>query len=299
MPVFRNHGLYVILFFFVGCSVIRPVAEVPEEDQLAREAYLAGEYDIALEAYETLIEEKRNQQESIEGEYFNHAGLAAFHLGEASRALDHLERARHTEAANEQTYAALARLYREIDNLSREITHLDNYLTLYPEGELAESFRIRYFETLTESMNWQQAYDLWPLIEEDVVDDISFLSQIYEVNQALGHEEEADRLAQQLLQIDPYHTEALDRLAKRYFHRAETRYNAEMAAYDQNRTQRQYAQLLAAFEELNKDFRAALTYFLRLYEQNPSHEYASYLYNIYSRFDNEERARYFRGKLQE
>jgi tetratricopeptide (TPR) repeat protein len=286
------------MLFIGACGLLKPVAEIDEE-KTAREAFSAGDYELALEEYEFLIETRRNNAQEVEGELFQCAGLAAYNLGLTDRALDHLERARHTDAVNDQTYAALARSYRQIDNLSREITHLENYLINYPEGGQAEELRIRYFETLVESRNWQQAYDLWPDLREEARADYDFLNHYFRVNLALGHENTVDVLAENLLAMNKDHTEALDRLARRYFHRAETRYQQEMDAYNRNRTHLQYAQLLAAFEELNRDFRTALNYFLKLYEQNPTREYASFLHNIYSRFENDERARYYLEKMGE
>ena len=281
-----------------SCSLLKPVAEIDEEKE-AREAYSAGDYELALEEYERLIESRRDSEQDVDGEFFHCAGLSAFHLGLTTRALDHLERARHTDAVNDQTYAALALAYREIDNLSREITHLENYLTTYPEGDQAAALRVRYFETLAESRNWQQAYELWPDLREDARESYELLNHYFQVNMALGHENTSEELAEELLDMNKDHAEALDRLARRYFERAEARYQEEMDAYNRNRTHRQYAQLLAAFEELNKDFRTSLNYFLRLYELNPTREYASFLVNIYTRFENDERARYYLEQIEE
>lgn len=299
MRQIQTVSLFFFLLFFVGCALIRPASELPPEDAFALESFRMGDYTSALQAYEELIEKKRNNQEEVPGAYFNHAGLSAFALGVTGRALDHLERAIHTDAANDSTYAALAVSYRAIDNLSREITHLENYLALFPEGGRADEFRIRYFETLVESMNWRQAYALWPQIAEEASHDIHFIEKYYQVNVTLGFEDVADGLAERLLTLDPDHFLAMDRLARKYFHRAENRYTKEMAAYDQNRTRRQYSQLLEAFEVLNEDFRKSLSYFLRLYAHHPTHEYASYLHNIYSRFQDDERARHYRRLMEQ
>lgn len=293
------HFLFLGYLFFSGCSILKPVTVEVDEEKGAREAYLSGNFEEALLQYELLIETRQGRQQEVEGRYYNFAGLSAFSVGQTTRALDHLERARHTDAVNDETYAALALAYREIDNLSREITHLENYLVNYPQGAYAPAFRIRYFETLVESQNWQQAFERWPELDEEARSQEALLNQYYLVNKSLGNEDEADRIAAGLIALNPDNYDALDRLAKKYFHRADERYQQEMAAYDRNRTQRQYAQLLEAYEVLNEDFRTALKYFIRLYDMNPTKEYASYLLNIYTRFQDDERVRYFRQKLQE
>lgn len=299
IPLFLLAVLMLGSLYFSSCSQMRPVSVEVDEEKAAREAYSMGDYELALEEYERLIEDQRDREEAVDGRFFNCAGLAAFSMGMTSRALDHLERARHTDAADAQTFAALAMAYRDIDNLSREITHLENYLTNYPEGELTEEFRIRYFETLVESKNYQQAYDLWPELDEGVKDDDDLMHQYFEVNLALEHEDQADELAETILEFDGNNMVALDRLAKKYFYRAETLYQQEMEAYNKNRTHKQYAQLLEAFEQLGEDFRTSLKYFLRLYELNPTREYASFLRNIYARFENDERVKYYEKQLEE
>ncbi len=287
------------LLFFGSCSLIRPVAVEVDEEDAAREAFVAADFEQALIEYEALIDAQRSRQEEVSGQYFKCAGLAAFELGETTRALDHLERARHTDAVDEATYAALAKAYRNIDNLSREITHLEYYLNNYPDGMEAPAFRLRYFKTLVESRNWDEAYALWPQLDESSRESESMINQFYQINVALGHEEAADALAEKMLAFNPDNYDALNRLARRYYDRADARYQKEMAAYDRNRTQRQYAQLLEAFDELNQDFRKSLAYFLRLYDMIPTREYASYLRNIYSRFQNDERERYYRQQMEE
>jgi tetratricopeptide (TPR) repeat protein len=298
---FRIKFLFISLLFlgFISCNVLRPVVVEVDPEQAASEAYMAGDFETALAEYEALIAAQRERQEEVNGHYFKCAGLAAFELDETTRALDHLERAQHTDAVDDLTYAALAKAYRRIDNLSREITHLENYLNNYPDGTEAPAFRLRYFETLVESRQWDEAYALWPQLDEPSRESETLINQFYQVNLALGHEEAADALAEQLIALNPDNYDALDRLARRYYDRADARHQKEMAAYDRNRTQRQYAQLLEAFDVLNQDFRKSLTYFLKLYDINPTREYASYLRNIYTRFQDDERARYYRQQMGE
>lgn len=299
MRLFFAHIFFLGLLFFGSCSLIRPVAITVDEEDAAREAFVAADFETALIEYEALIAAQRERQEEVSGQYFKCAGLAAFELGEISRALDHLERARHTDAVDEATYATLSKAYRKIDNLSREITHLENYLNNYPDGMEAPAFRLRYFETLVESRNWDEAYALWPQLDESSRESEIMINQFFQINLALGYDEAADALAEKMIVLNPDNYDALDRLAKKYFNRADARYQKEMAAYDKNRTQRQYAQLLEAFDVLNQDFRKSLAYFLKLYDMKPSREYASYLRNIYTRFQNDERARYYRQQMGE
>ncbi len=287
---------FILILSFSGCGPAREITRLSKE---GKSAYEAGNHQAALDYYQKLIELKEDRDDEVSGETLNKAGMAAYHLGKTSLSLQYLDRARHTEAADEHTYVALAEGYREIDNLSREITNLEIYVNEYPEGEKIETMRERYFETLVESMNWEKAYELWPELEQETREKESFLNGYFAVNKALGNDEKCTLLAREILQINENNVDALEWLGLKYFRRAENRYNREMEAYERNRTHRQYAILLEAFEEINQDFRTALNYLSRLYQKEPSARIASYLANIYQRFEDEERARYYRQKARE
>lgn len=287
--------VYAALLIFPGCSLLRPVDALEKE---ATAAYRAGNKEEALAAYERLIDVREKGGEQAEGIAYQRAGLLAFDLDDMRKAIDYLEVARHTTAGNAQTVAALAKAYRVIDNLSREIRMLELYVTQYPGEEEYVSLQRRLFITLVESLNFQQACELWPRLEADTEKDEELLTGYLFTLQALNEETKAVSFAEQILILNEDNVHALELLAKKHFHRAEVRYREEMSAYEQNRTHRQYARLLDALEIINSDLRTALRYFKRLYEQEPVPEYARYLANIYERFQDEERAGYYRRRAQ-
>ncbi len=283
------------LLFFSACALLRPHDELATKAELALET---GDKVQALTHYDALIASYHEDNELAPGDVYQQAGLLAFELDEVSKSIDYLEQARHTSAANADTYETLARAYRIIDNLSREIRMLEYYVNNYPGAEAYKSMQYRLFETLEESMNHEQAYDLWQELEGKPQEDENMMTLYMKVLQSLDKEQEATETAEVLLEMNENNMEALDWLAKKHFRQAEALYNREMQAYEENRTHRQYAQLLDALEIVNTDLRIALDYFERLYEQNPGSEYARYLANIYERFQDEEKARYYRNRAQ-
>jgi hypothetical protein len=80
---------------------------------------------------------------------------------------------------------------------------------------------------------------------------------------------------------------------------AEDSYQKEMRAYEKNKTTRQYRQLLKALEVINANFKTSRDYFERLYKLNPDPRYATFLGNIYTRFDNKKQANYYYRKAKE
>lgn len=284
-----------LAIFIAGCAPLRHIEELSKEADAAMEA---GERERALDLYEQIIAMHRENDRSVDGRILRNAGLIAFDLGETSKAIEYLDPVRHTDAADAQTYRALALSYREIDNLSREIRMLEYYVNQYPAGADFGEMQRRLFMTYVESQNFRQAYDLWPELEGSPEEDENLMSAYLEVLIALDHDKQATLHAEQILAMNRNNLTALDWLARHHFREADALYRREMQAYEQNRTHRQYAQLLDALEIVNTNLRIALDYFTRLYNQNPTSEYASFLANIYERFQDEDNARYYRRRAQ-
>ncbi len=283
------------LLLFSACSLLRPMDELAQEAEAALEA---GDTEQAMAHYDELINTYQERSDRAPGEVYRKAGLLAYDLGDTRKSMEYLEQARNTSAADAETYATLAKAYRYIDNLSREITMLEHYVENYPDAAEYKNMQHRYFETLVESMNYVPAYELWPDLAGEPYHDEDLLSLYLQVIQALDKPEKATEYAERILDVNEDNVKALDWLAKKHFRQAEELYNREMQAYDENRTHRQYARLLEALEVVNTDLRIAMNYFKKLYDQKPTSEYARYLANIFERFQDEERARYYRERAQ-
>lgn len=286
-------GLILLTFIVFACSSVQHLDDLSAAAITADES---GNSQEAFEAYEKLITAQRESGVEPDGTIYMRAGKLAHELGYLPKAIEYLELARHTPEADENTFYTLALVYRHVDNLSREITNLERYVERYPDGAEIEAVRVRLFETLVESMNHDQAFSLWDDLPAKRHQEESLLTGYFQVNQALGFNDVLTDIAEELLEINPDNMTALDWLAKKHFRMADTRYREEMLAYERNRTHRQYAILLRALDVINTDLHIALDYFKRLYAQEQRSEYASFLANIYERFQNEERARYYRQR---
>ncbi len=297
----QNKRASILIFFALSMFILHSCALLQPSSELATQAdaaWEAGEFEEAYKLYNQVIEAHQSRNQAVDGKILNRAGISAWESGETQKALEYLELARHTPDAGAGTFATLAKAYREVDNLSREITNLERYVEKYPEGPEVKTMRERLFMTLVESLNWQQAKDLWPELRGNQYQDEGLLTAYLQVNRALDDIEKSADIAEQLLELNRSNREALDFLGRMHFEQAVALYNREMRAYEQNRTHRQYARLLEALEVTNTDFRIALNYFERLYEQDPRPEYAGFLANIYERFQDEEKARYYRRRAR-
>ena len=284
----------VTFLIFSSCSSTRQWTELSQQ---AGQAFEQNEYENALDLYEQYIMHFGHDATVIPDSIYRGAGLAAFELGMTAKALDYLNIIRHSDLADAPVQYALALSNREIDNLSREITALEIYVEKYPEAKKIEPMRQRYFETLVESRNYEQALELWPAIKSHAQKEEWLLERYFEANKGLENDDKLYDIASSLYSLNPQNTKALSHLAIHYFWKAENRYQDEVEAYENNRTHKQYAQLLRAFKILNADFRKSLDYFLTLYQLEPKPEYATYIGNIYLRFNDKGKAGYYHGKI--
>lgn len=283
----------IFLMLLPGCAMLGPGEPVYQQ---AYSSYIAGDHSAALSFFEKHIHEQSERGEIVADTIFRFAGMAAWQLGKNQKALDYLNRIRHSPAADGPVHLALAKLNREVDNLSREITALEQFMQITPDEEISGDIRTRMFEVYAESRNYDQALQAWTLAEPYAIDDEETLGLYFQVLDQTDNHNKQYETANALLDLNPQNTEALYFLGKHYFWLAENRYQNEMQAYQSNRTHRQYSQLLRALDVLNEDFRTSLQYFERLWDIDEKPAYAQYLGNIHLRFDNRDKARYYHSR---
>ncbi len=294
----KNKGLLAAVIFslmVLSCSTSKQFTQLNNE---AKTAYSSEDYEVALAKYDSLISLKNTKGKKVSGQVYKYAGLAAYYAGNTSKAISYLQNAVRDSVATADAYFALAQSYRQIDNLSKEINNLQAYAKKYPQGEDITSVRKRLFVTLVESENYDKALSLWEKMASESGNSEEMLTEYLILNRDLNNNDVCDEVAEKLLAINKDNKEALDWLARKYFWKAENLYQEEMEAYKQNHTRKQYAHLLKAFKVVNKDFEQALEYFNRLYEMEPTKEYAKFIGNIYLRFDNKQKADYYLKKAE-
>ncbi len=279
-----------------GCASLFYLANLSDD---ADSAYQEGRYEEALELYDQLIDAHDDRGKEVEGYVYNRAGLLAYKFEQTNKAIEYLEEARRKSSDNAESLIALAKSYRKIDNLTLEIRSLKAYVNQYSGDSLYYDMQKRYFETLVESHNYERAYELWQDLQGDPYNDEVMMENYLLLNKATDNDKKATEAAENLLRINKKNKLALDWLARKYYYQAIERYNYEMQAYEKNRTHRQYAQLREAWPVIHDDLRTAKNYFKELYSMYPSSEYARFLSNIFERFNNDSKARYYRQRMND
>ncbi len=283
--LFFRASVALLLAATLSCSTTKKLHQLTSD---ANTAFSNGDYKTALAGYEQLMAGEKNTT----GEVYCKAGISAWELGQTEKAIDYLEKSKQLNAINPQGYIALAKAYRKIDNLSREITNLELCLERNP-ATLKQTATEMLFDAYVRSENWQPADSLWnnlnPLQQENLLLKTGYLK----VKRKLSQTDKAVELAKSILKIDKNNTDALDFLAEYHYKRADELYVREMKAYESNKTMKQYRQLTDALKQVNADFKIARDYLETLYKINPDKRYARYLGNIYTRFENKQKAAYW------
>lgn len=288
----------VVSAVFVGCTASQKTAKVAENPskqkyQQANTAFASGDYQNALTLYEEGMELQKSQNKRVDSTVYQSAGLAAWELKQTDKTIQYLEIAKRYPVATEKTYSILAKAFLEKDNLSKEITNLDAYIAKYPQGEEFQAMQKQLFMAYVRSENWESAYKLWPNLDSNTQNDIKLLASYFKVNEKLNYKNQLGKIAQQMLKLDANNVEALEYFAEKYYWLAENSYLKEMKAYQANKTDKQYQQLLAAYKVYFENYRIARDYFLKLYQITPKSRYATFLGNIFTRYENKEKADYY------
>ncbi len=286
-----------VLKFLLVILIFHSCASTKLTDE-GNTAYQSNNYEEALAKYDQVIETAENSGKKAKAPVYEKAGLAAFKLEQTEKARKYLESARGLQYSSAELYSTLASIYKTIDNLSKEITALETYHKKYPQGKEIKEVNARLLETYVESENWDYAVELWPGIENQAQTDANMLANYLIVNKNLDNTETCEDLAQKIYKLEPNNIAFLEYYAEKYFWLAENLYVKEMSAYKKNRTRSQYNKLLKALEQVWPNFQKSRDLYLKLYKIDPKPEYAKFLAQIYTRYDDEQKAAYYEKRAK-
>jgi hypothetical protein len=286
----KNIVLFSLMLIAVACGGPENLVQYKQN---AEKAQSEGNYEQAVNAWKTYINEQNEAENEVSGAEYAEAAKTAYKAGMNNQAVDWFDQARYREYADEEMYSILAEIFGEQGNLSKELRALEYLLDNY--GNENDEVNNRLFEIYDEIENYDEALDVWNLLPEDVQGKERNLEKFLKINKELENEEVCDSVSAELLEMNPEHVEALDWMAKKYYWLGEKRYQREMEKYENNKTRNQYRTLLKKLEKSTADFKTALSYFEKLWELSPGSQkqYASYMANIYARFNDEGKAEYY------
>jgi tetratricopeptide (TPR) repeat protein len=277
--------------FFIGCS---STSSLTKQTDKAKQAFATGDFENAFTLYTTFIEQQKSVNKELSGEVYSAAAKSAFKVDKLKISESFFKEAYYKEYADADMYANMISIYRSIDNLSKEIDALEYFTQHYSTDPRFVNLNIRLLETYIESENWDKALAMWTAFNVETQSDIKVMELYLTAQKELGNYSVADKLATDILKKNSGSKVALERMAEKYFWRAETRYQVEMDAYEKKKTNKQYSIMLKALDVITVDFKKALGYYEKLYKNYPSKEYAKQMANIYVRFQDKKKSDYYR-----
>lgn len=290
----RNIFLFIILAVVGGCGAPKNLVSHKEN---AEQAESAGNFSEAIDAWKNYFAQFPGMND-LEGDVYAQAAQTAWKDGNTEQAIAWFDQARFRDFASAEMYSTLAEIYRKQDNLSKELSALE-FLKQNFEGEV-EGVNSRLFSIYDEIDMTEKALKTWEELPQETKSTEQNLEKYFEMNKQLGNDEILDSVSLVLLEKNPENVNGLEWNAVKIYHEAEERYQREMAKYENNRTRKQYRILLGELDKVTANFRIALGYFEKLWKLKPESrkEYAGYMSNIHLRFNDEQKANYYRSFVE-
>ncbi len=282
-----------ILFGMVSCKTPVNLAEYKES---AETAEAAGDYLIATEAWRVYFAQNPAGNEP-EGSVYARAAQTAFKATEIEQSLEWFQQAMQKGYEEPSMYQTLAKIYKFQGNISKELTALEEYIersvNIDPEV-YSRLFSIYYTTDQSE-----KAMEAWEKMPDTAKRTEQNLERYFSLNKQLNNEAKVDSVSLALLEVAPEHVGALEWQAQKNYERAEARYQKEMKQYKARPTTGNYQTLLRGLKAASVVFRQALQYFEKLWEVNPDDRdrYAVYMNNIHIRFNDKEKADFYRNYI--
>ena len=263
----------------------------------AEQAALAGNYEAATESWRHFIEHEEGSNEEIAPQIYAQAAKTAYKAGKNELASVWFDKAQNGKYADPEMYLDLVAIYKQKDNLSKELEALEYYYSNYPDETDSTGVNTRLFDIYAQINSKEKAVAIWPSMSLENREKEKYMDEYFTIQSQLDHSAEADSLAKELLKINPQNVKALKYLGVEYYHKAEDRYQREMKKYEQNRTHMQHYRLTQQLELVTADFKKSLSYFKKLWEMDKDPRYATYMVNIYTRFNEPDKADYYKKFL--
>ncbi len=260
----------------------------------AETAAASGNYAEALKSWKSYLNE--TPIEAITGQDFAAAAKVANKSGNLVRALSWFDQARYKNYSDFEMYNDLAEIYRKQKNISKELTALEFIRRNF--SDKADEINSRLFQVYNEIGLTGSALDVWNDFDADSKNELSNLIIYYGIRKQQNDSTVCDSIAPVILMKNPQQLEALEWMAIRYYWMGENRYKIAMGKYNENKTTKHYRVLLKELDKSTADFKISLTYLEKLWKLNPGEKYAGYFTNIYARFGDDEKSKYYRKYLK-
>ena len=283
-------SISIVLIIVASCGAPKVLVT---DKQNAEIAVAQGNYTAAVQAWEQYFQ--KTPVENVAGVDFASAAKAAYKSGNSSQATSWFDQARYKNYSDSEMYIILAEIARKQSNISKELTALEFIKAHFP-GQ-SNKINARLLEIYSEIKEPEKALQVWKDMDTAEKSNESNMLLYFKLKKSLNDTLACDSVSQVLLKLNPNQVDALEWNATKFYWQGENRYEREMKKYNENKTMRQYNILLKELKLSTADFKKALTYFEKLWKIDPGKKYASYFANIYARFGDENKVKFYQKYL--
>jgi len=276
---------------FMSCSTGKLVVE---QEQTALKLAAEGNYQAATGEWNKYITERVAKGNEVAASDYAVAAKTAVKAGRKDLAEKWFGLASYGGYSDAEMELELAKIYKESNQTPKEMNTLERFLSKYPDAPETSDVNARLFEIYAGLRDDQQALSSWTQMTAEKKGELEYQELYFKIILRHGSDEEKEQIANLVVNLDPNNVSALEWLGETLYRRAEESYQAEMKAYEKNHTHMQYLHLTQELKVINGNFQKSLDCFTKLWNIEQKKSYATYLTNIYTRFDNKEKANYYR-----
>ena len=288
----RKGLLFIVTIIFLASCGTQKVMTTYQDN--AKKAEALGDFGTATDNWKLYLDKELAKGNPISAEDFAHAAKTAYKASKTDLALNWFGQAQHANYSDPEMYRDIAAIYKKEDNLSKELEALEFLHEKFPDTTDSTGVNSRLFEIYSSISSDEKADAMWPTVAPGNRKQMQFLNDYFAVEKHLDHDSTCDSVAGAILDIDANNVDVLEWLAVGYYHKAEDRYQREMKKYEKNRTHMQHFRLVQQLNIVTDDFKKSLSYFKTLWKIKQDARYATYMTNIYTRFEDPEKANYYR-----
>ena len=288
----KNTYSLVLLLLLIAAACKTPV-NIAEYRESAVAAEELNDYLLATDRWEYYFSQVSAENEP-DGSVYAHAAQTAFEAARLGKSLEWFEKAAQKGYNEPPMHKTLALIHQYQGNVSKEISALEEYITRSEKADPDAYSRLFSIYYTTDQA--EKAIEAWENIPDTEKRTEQNLDRYFTLNKQLKNDATADSVSMALLEIAPEHVGALEWQAQKKYNLGAARYKKEMDAYEARPTTGNYQTLLRGLKAASVHFREALQYFETLWEVNPDdrHRYAEYMNNIHVRFNDKQKADYYR-----
>jgi lipopolysaccharide biosynthesis regulator YciM len=271
---------FVLMLLLFGCSPLGRIAKTSTEADLA---YTNKQFTEAHEKYQSLLKLYKSGKQLVPDSIYTKATDAAIRVGrfKEAEAAATLLFARHNSDAN---YAwKLADVYERINQPENEYKFLTRYENEFAKIGKGDTLYTRMYNVALSLDLIDDALKHYPKIQNP---DDEYMRDHLKLMLKSAKPAEILTFCNTTLKKHPSFEPALEWKANHYYNKAEDNYQRAMAAYEKNKTNKQYNILLGELKPISADFRTARDILVKLRTIDPKNtKYISMLRNCYARLD--------------